>query len=188
MSNDVQSVGAGSLREELEVLFAEAAALGNRLKKNARNLHRHDNLSATGRLVLQTLHLHGPQTVPQLATIRSTSRQNIQVLADRLEAAGYITFQANPAHKRSDLVSLTEAGQTLLASANQREAELVAQFLNQTSKAEIVASAELLRKLRNLLGGDRKRRSRKAAAAANPSSNKPAPPEAPEEEFSVSLL
>jgi DNA-binding MarR family transcriptional regulator len=176
------------MREELEVLFAEAAALGNRLKKNARNLHRNDNLSATGRLVLQTLHLHGPQTVPQLAALRSTSRQNIQVLADRLEAAGYITFQANPAHKRSDLVSLTDAGKALLASANQREAELIAQFLTQTTKAEIVASAELLRKLRSLLGGDRKRRARKAATAPSPASAKPMLPETPEEEFSVSLL
>ena len=95
----------GSIHDELEVLFEESAALANRLKKNARLLHRNDNLSASGRGLLQSLHMHGAVTVPQLAASRSTSRQNIQVLVDRLSEAGFIEFVTNPDHKRSVLVA-----------------------------------------------------------------------------------
>jgi len=143
----------GSVQDELEILFEESAALANRLKKNARLLHRNDNLSASGRILLQTLQLHGPMTVPQLGVIRSTSRQNIQALADRLEATGHIAFVPNPNHKRSVLVALTEAGRTLLASANARESALIGAILPGTAAAKLREAAELLRKLRYQLGG-----------------------------------
>jgi len=196
VQSDILSAGNRSIREELEVLFEEASALANRLKKNARNLHRNDNLSASGRILLQTLQLHGPQTVPQLAAVRSTSRQNIQVLVDRLAAAGYIAFQPNPGHKRSDLIALTGAGRGLLASANQREADLLANLLPHTTEPEVLAAAQLLHKLRSLLGGEAKRRRAKTGAVpvAAPVAKLPrsAPPsrvvEADDGELPVNLL
>jgi DNA-binding MarR family transcriptional regulator len=148
-----------SIRDELEVLFEETVDLANRLKSQARRTHRGEVLSASGRILLQTLQLRGSQTVPTLAHIRSTSRQNIQVLADRLAEAGYVEFVANPDHKRSVFVSLTEAGIALLSSANEREAGLLTTLLPHTTEDEVKAAAELLRKLRLLLGGERKRRS-----------------------------
>jgi DNA-binding MarR family transcriptional regulator len=187
MSNDSPIVSPGSLREELEILFEEASALGNRLKKNARNLHRNDNLSASGRILLQTLQHHGPQTVPQLAAVRSTSRQNIQVLVDRLEAAGYIAFQTNPNHKRSELVTLTDAGRRLLSSANQREAGLLANLLPHTTEAEVLAAAQLLRKLRSMLGGEHKRRS-KRAEVHDTGERKPSPPRLTEPAKTVEVV
>ena len=144
--------------------------------------------------MLQTLQHHGPQTVPQLAAVRSTSRQNIQVLVDRLEAAGYITFQTNPDHKRSVLVALTDAGRALLVSANEREAGLLANLLPHTTEAEVLAAAQLLRKLLSMLGGERKRRARRAdGPPVNPSEPLRRPPASPpvgeaEEELPVSLL
>jgi DNA-binding MarR family transcriptional regulator len=195
MPNDNPTARHGSLRDELEILFEEASALGNRLKKNARNLHRHDNLSASGRILLQTLQHHGPQTVPQLAAVRSTSRQNIQVLVDRLEAAGYIQFQPNPGHKRSDLVALTDAGRALLTSANQREAGLLANLLPHTTEQEVLTAVQLLRKLRNMLGGERKRRSKREEAkpsasveALKSAPRGPAPDITEDDELPVNLL
>lgn len=195
MLNDNFSTSNGSLHDELEILFEEASALGNRLKKNARNLHRNDNLSASGRILLQTLQHHGPQTVPQLAALRSTSRQNIQVLVDRLEAAGYIAFQSNPDHKRSVLVALTDGGRMLLVSANQREAGLLASLLPHTTEAEVLAAAQLLRKLRNMLGGERKRRSKREEAkpsipedAPTSATRGPAPEATEADELPVNLL
>lgn len=181
-----------SIHEDLEVLFEESAALANRLKKNARLLHRNDNLSASGRGLLQTLQLHGSMTVPQLASLRSTSRQNIQVLADRLAEAGFIAFVPNPDHKRSVLVALTDAGRGILASANEREAVLLTKLLPDTASAQLREAAELLRKLRFQLGGEpRRRRGVKIAptVAAPVTQPKPAPAFAePEEEMSVSML
>lgn len=194
----------GSVQDELEVLFEESAALANRLKKNARLLHRNDNLSASGRILLQTLQLHGAMTVPQLAAIQSTSRQNIQVLADRLEESGHIAFVANPNHKRSVLVALTDAGRALLSSANARESSLMGAILPGTAAAQLREAAELLRKLRYQLGGapkPRKQPARRRIAAPEPpamdvqplkpariSSTKPAQHHEAEEELPVSLL
>jgi DNA-binding MarR family transcriptional regulator len=156
-----------SIRRELEVLFEETVDLANRLKTKARQTHRGERLSASGRILLQGLQLLGPQTVPALAHIRSTSRQNIQVLVDKLAAAGYIEFVPNPGHKRSDFVRLTEAGRVLLSSANERETGLLATLLPHTTAAEVRASAELLRKLRLLLGGERKQRKSRPVSSAD---------------------
>jgi len=146
------------LHAELELLFEETVDLANYLKRKARHTHRGEQLSASGRILLQSLQLHGPQTVPALAHIRSTSRQNIQVLVNGLAAAGYVEFTPNPGHKRSDFVALTDAGHQLLRSANEREASQLANLLPHTTEAEVKQSAELLRRLRLLLGGERKRR------------------------------
>lgn len=182
-----------SIHDELEVLFEESAALANRLKKNARLLHRNDNLSASGRGLLQTLQLHGAMTVPQLAASRSTSRQNIQVLVDRLAEAGFIEFVTNPGHKRSVLVALTGAGRAILASANEREAVLLGNLLPHTASSQLREATELLRKLRFQLGGEPKRR-RTKSGATTPEPLKPASASslawvvADEEELPVNLL
>jgi len=158
MQIDVNADSDAGVRDELEILFEETVDLANRLKKQARKTHRGEPLSASGRILLQSLQLHGEQTVPALAHIRSTSRQNIQVLVNRLAAAGYIEFAENPGHRRSDFVRLTEAGRGLLSTANEREAGLLATLLPHTTEEEVRSAAELLRKLRLLLGGERKRK------------------------------
>ena len=191
----------GSIHDELEVLFEETVDLANRLKKQARHTHRGEQLSASGRILLQSLQLHGEQTVPALAHIRSTSRQNIQVLVNRLAAAGYIEFAINPGHKRSDLVRLTDAGRGLLSTANEREAGLLATLLPHTTETEVRSAAELLRKLRLLLGGERKRRKanreqpsemHEVVTAQTATVSAPATvvvqPESSEEEMPVNLL
>lgn len=148
----------GTIRDELEVLFEECVDLANYLKRKARQTHRGERLSASGRILLQSLQLNGPQTVPSLAHLRSTSRQNIQVLVDRLAVAGYVEFASNPGHRRSDFVRLTHEGEALLASANQREAGVLAALMPHTTEAEVTNAAVLLRKLRELMAGERKRR------------------------------
>lgn len=158
MQSDIKADSDTGVRDELEILFEETVDLANRLKKQARKTHRGEPLSASGRILLQSLQLHGEQTVPALAHIRSTSRQNIQVLVNRLAAAGYIEFAENPGHRRSDFVQLTDAGRGLLSTANVREAGLLATLLPHTTETEVKEAAELLRKLRLLLGGERKRR------------------------------
>ena len=59
---------------------------------------------------MRSLVLLGPQTVPQIAEMRPTSRQRMQRLADELAADGLVTFIDNPKHRRSKLVQLTPKG------------------------------------------------------------------------------
>jgi DNA-binding MarR family transcriptional regulator len=165
VTSDPSTNPSRSIHDDLDALFEESAALANRLKKNARQLHRNDNLSASGRGLLQSLLMHGSMTVPQLASSRSTSRQNIQILADRLEAAGYIGFVPNPAHKRSVLVALTDTGRAILASAGKREATLLENLLPHAAASQLREATDLLRALRYQLGGAPKQRRAKSAPA-----------------------
>ena len=141
------------LQDELEFLFAEVGVLANRLKISTRTVHARDKLPVGGKSILQTLAQAGSQTVPQIARRRSSSRQNIQVLINRLESDGWVEFVENPAHKRSDLVRLTERGRALLTAANEREATFLAGLLKHTSEAEVLSAGELLMRLRQLLEG-----------------------------------
>ncbi len=50
-------------------------------------------------------------TVPGIARVLGQSRQAVQRITDVMERDGLLRYEENPDHKRSVLVSLTEAGQ-----------------------------------------------------------------------------
>ena len=108
-------------RASLESLLVEVTALANQLRKTTALKPRHDNSPQGGWSILQTLGRLGPQTVPDIARTRALSRQNIQVLVNRLESQGYVAVTPNPAHKRSGLVELTEHGRRSLAAVMEYE-------------------------------------------------------------------
>jgi DNA-binding MarR family transcriptional regulator len=128
--------------------------------------YRDDKLSAGERKVLQLLDRLGPQTVPDIARIRSTSRQNIQVLINRLAAENCVELTENPAHKRSALVGVTNRGKVVSASCKAQETMFSQRLESEVSKAEVVAAAALLSKLGQLLARDRKPPKEKAKQSA----------------------
>src|SRR5579859_6069265 len=67
-------------------------------------------LSVPLRAVLERLWADGPQTVPQVARSLLVPRQVAQRLADEAAARGLLRWAPNPAHRRSKLAALTEAG------------------------------------------------------------------------------
>jgi len=141
------------LHAKLQALFVEVTALANQLRKTAVHVHGKDNSPAGGWGILEVLERLGPQTVPGIARIRALSRQNIQTLVNRLESRGFVALAANPAHKRSGLVHLTDAGRTLLAAVKEREASSLEGLLPQVPKAQLFPATRLLRRLRLLLSG-----------------------------------
>lgn len=78
--------------------------------------------------ILHTLACCGPKTVPQIARMRPVARQHIQTLANELEELGFIEFIDNPAHKRSRLVILTEAGRVHYTVIKTRLLELTGEI------------------------------------------------------------
>src|SRR5438093_294379 len=116
------TVAGEGLQDGLEALFAEVNALAIQLRKPAGFIEPDESLPVVGRSILQILDRHGLQTVPQIARLHASSRQNIQILVNRLAAEGWVEFMTNPAHKRSDLVRLTERGQNLVAAVAERTA------------------------------------------------------------------
>jgi len=140
------------LQERLEALLVEVNGLANRLKST----DPHATLPSASCAALQLLQRHGPQTVPQIARARFSSRQNIQILINRLQEEGLVEFVTNPDHKRSALVRLTPRGQSIIAEAGKEAAELNTKILPSFSQLELSSTTEVLNKLRKLLDGREK--------------------------------
>lgn len=200
-SGNVPPSFGNGIQDELELLFFEVNLLASRLKVAARQLHLDNRLPSSGRALLQLLARRGPQTVPQLARARATSRQNIQTQINRFESEGWVQLTSNPGHKRSDLIDLTERGKELLLSALKREAIQLAPRLAGVLESEAMSSVRVLQKVRAALdsgasivppsrvapGPARSRKKRKSASAAvSETGSQPASPEA--DELPINLL
>jgi DNA-binding MarR family transcriptional regulator len=125
----------------------EVNGLANRLKST----DPHATLPSASRAALQVLQRHGPQTVPQIARARFSSRQNIQILINRLQEEGLVEFVTNPDHKRSALVRLTPRGQAAISEAGKEAAELTTRILPSFSQSELSSATDVLSRLRSLL-------------------------------------
>jgi DNA-binding MarR family transcriptional regulator len=136
---------------DLEILFSEANALSIRLKQSLRGTGERLGTAPGGTEVLRTLARDGAQTVPRIARTRGTSRQNIQILVNRLAKEGCLEFVGNPAHRRSDLVRLTERGAEALASAATRQEKVAEAIFRRLSRTEVRSAATLLGRVREAL-------------------------------------
>lgn len=58
--------------------------------------------------------VNGPMTVSQIAADWWLARQSVQRIADLLAHEGLVAYEANPAHRRAQLVRLTPSGRTAL--------------------------------------------------------------------------
>lgn len=63
--------------------------------------------------VMQLLGQHTKLTVPDIARLHQSSRQNIQVVINELITLGIVTTLSNPKHKTSKLYTLTTVGQEI---------------------------------------------------------------------------
>ena len=148
----------GQAVQELQTLFRETISLFHGLQATAASVHRHANLTAALRGVLVGLAESGPQTVPQMARLRPTSRQHIQVLVNRLRDLGLVLAEENPDHRRSKRVRLTAEGERTVARILDREARLLELAAIPVGEAEIGAAVAALQAVRTTLTGSRFRR------------------------------
>jgi DNA-binding MarR family transcriptional regulator len=96
----------------------------------------------------------GAQTVPQIARVKSVTRQHAQALVDKLWERGLCQFTPNPNHARSPLVELTTKGLAMVETLQEGEhatiTELAAGLTMDVSTALAVLrrlNASLLRRL-----------------------------------------
>src|SRR5258708_7718461 len=100
----------------LNQLLLEVNALAHQLRRTDFRLQQEgQGLLAPGRAVPQVLSDEGPQTVPAIAAKQNASRQNVQIIANRFAEQGLVEFKTNPAHKKSDLLQITDKGRQVLA-------------------------------------------------------------------------
>lgn len=108
-----------------QALFTEVVGLFHRLRVLAEQLHGQDGMTAGLRSILFELERSGPRTVPQMARARPVARQHIQGLVDQLRERRLVELKDNPAHRRSHVVRLTDAGRVLVEGMNRRETDLL---------------------------------------------------------------
>lgn len=132
----------------LEELIDATVALFHLLQEFTARTHRDVEITAGKRGVLRSLKKGGPQTVPHMARARPVSRQCIQTVANQLEQAGLVETRPNPAHKRSQLVALTPAGEALLDRIISEDQEIFAQLPLPADTAEIQCAANVLKEVR----------------------------------------
>jgi DNA-binding MarR family transcriptional regulator len=135
--------------QDLELLLNEVNALTFGLKQASRLEDPGGLLSAT-QCVLRFLR-EGPKTVPQIARVRGTSRQNVQILVNRLRREALVALVANPAHKRSALVELTEQGKRALALVTAVQGDFTHSMSPPCSQSEVRSAVALLRRLREAI-------------------------------------
>lgn len=180
-------------RSGLDALLAQVNALAIRLRQPAT---ASGHLPAAEYSVLDILHTAGPMTVPDIARERSTSRQNIQILVDKLEAGKRVETVPNPAHKRSDLVRLTSEGNRWLMANEPEYRRFLSEIEAELGQNEIQSGLSVLRRIHQLLtkkaaGEESKSSAKRGASLAKRSSEnerKVASDPAAEEEFPLNLL
>ena len=136
----------------LESLFDEVRVLFHRLKAAADDLHLDLEISAGERGVLEGLSRHGPRTVPAMARARPVSRQHIQTIVNGLLDRGFVRYDENPAHKRSQLVLLSPAGEKIIAEIKRREMRLLTKAGFPVTVKDLEAAANTLRAVRDYIG------------------------------------
>lgn len=125
---------------ELIALIREIRIAFGRLRDSSDILHEDASVTTAMRAVLELLEEGGPQTVPHMARARNVSRQHIQQLVDALVAAGLVEPVANPAHRRSVLLALSQKGRAAFAAMRRREALALKTMLAMLDGVDLAAT------------------------------------------------
>jgi DNA-binding MarR family transcriptional regulator len=111
-----------------------------------------EGLTAARWQVLGAVALAGrPLTVPQIARRMSLARQSVQASVNRLLDDGLVEAVANPDHRRSPLIELTELGTRSYAALQRRQVAWIDDLAAGLSASELAAAARVLEALSNRL-------------------------------------
>ena len=98
------------------------------------------NLTVRMRAVLEILDKYGEQTVPEIAARLEIQRQYVQIMCNETLASGFVEQRANPRHKRSPVLALTDHGRILIKEIISKEMSLVEEIGESFSDKDIVTA------------------------------------------------
>ena len=96
------------------------------------------------RALLETLDDAGPASVPAIGRTLSMPRQVLQRLVDQALALGLVATEPNPAHKRSPLVRLTDAGRAAFHRIHEAELRNLAEIAGGLDPGDVAAAVRVL--------------------------------------------
>jgi DNA-binding MarR family transcriptional regulator len=106
-----------------------------------------DELTAADRAVMEFLYPEEKLSVPSIADRYLVSRQHVQVTVNRLLSVGLLRAEANPRHKRSQLIRLSELGRETFADIRSNEALIVRKLFADLDQQDIEGTRRLLKSL-----------------------------------------
>jgi DNA-binding MarR family transcriptional regulator len=102
-------------------------------------------LTVRMRAVLEILQRHGEQTVPDIAAKLEIKRQYVQVMCNETLASGFIAQRANPRHKRSPIMELTDDGRNLIDALISKELKLMQGLGANLSDEDVFTALKVVR-------------------------------------------
>jgi DNA-binding MarR family transcriptional regulator len=88
-----------------------------------------------------------PLTVPQVARRMGLTRQSVQASVNRLRTEGLVAADANPDHRRSPLIRLTDRGAKKYARLEQRQVRWINRVSAGLKASELATAARVLQEL-----------------------------------------
>jgi DNA-binding MarR family transcriptional regulator len=140
-------------------LFEETRLLFHALKQWVETLHEGLGVSTAMRGVLEFLLRGGPMTVPDMARARGVSRQHIQQQVDALLESELVERSANPAHRRSPMIILSDRGRALIQNMQATEQNAISRLQVGVSDNAVQEASQVLAAWRAGLQRDAQRRS-----------------------------
>ena len=93
----------------------------------------------------------GLETVSRLARDMGLTRQSVQRVVNEMVADGMLTFEGNPHHKRSKLVSMTPKGEKVFSAALEIQIPWVRELSEGLSKKRLADAKQVLEHIRQRL-------------------------------------
>jgi DNA-binding MarR family transcriptional regulator len=122
-----------------------------RIQSLLRKEMTHHGVSLAQARTLATLQREGPRPLTDLAALEQVSQPSMSYLVARMEANGHVGRSSNADDGRVVIVSITDAGRTLLNGLLNRRAEFLREHLAHLSTREIAALETVLPVLAHLV-------------------------------------
>ncbi|MEU9605886.1 MarR family winged helix-turn-helix transcriptional regulator [Streptomyces sp. NPDC048057] len=152
MSETSEPLPSDDLADHLAEVLGLVGLLYRRVLRKVEQTAPAQGLSVGVRAVLDLLRAQGPMTVPQMSRTQELSRQFVQRMVHDAAAEQWVETVANPAHRRSPLIRLTDAGLVAITAVTAREKLLLRRTGGDLTDAEIAACVKVLGQMLALFG------------------------------------
>jgi DNA-binding MarR family transcriptional regulator len=146
--NDIdEPLSPDDLGDRVSEVFDLIGALYRRGLRKLEQDEDVEGVSVGVRSVLVLLHRYGPMTVPQMGRVMTLTRQFVQRMVNDAAARGWVEATPNPAHQRSSLIRITDAGQAVITAILAREHALNRQVGGDLTDGELRACVRVLKEM-----------------------------------------
>lgn len=125
-------------------LIDSLKSLHKEINKISNTYLQYDAINVSQRAILENL-LDQSFTVPQIAKKHNVSRQHIQTNVNNLIEKSFVISEKNVAHKRSNLITITQKGKKLFEEIVEFENRLISDLFSDLNESQIITTQSTLK-------------------------------------------